>query len=86
MCQEDSSQQGGSGYPEGLKGEDIPQQTRIITLADAYDALASDRPYRKAMKGEYAIKELAGESRTHFDSSLVKIFQRIHTQGQVAGI
>jgi len=47
----------GSGYPEGLKGEEIPLLTRILTIADIYDAMTSDRPYRKALKAEDIKKE-----------------------------
>jgi len=70
----------GSGYPEGLKGEDIPLQARIIAIADAYDALTTERPYRKAMEGVEALEVMAGEGGTHFDPSLVEIFQRILTE------
>ncbi len=76
----------GSGYPLGLKGEDIPEQARIIAVADAYDALTTDRPYRKAMVSEEALEKMAAENGTHFDPSLVEIFQRIHTEGQFRGI
>lgn len=48
----------GSGYPEGLKGEEIPLGARIVAAADVYDALTSDRPYRKALPKEEAIAEL----------------------------
>ncbi len=76
----------GSGYPEGLTGEEIPLHARIIAIADAYDALTTDRPYRKAMKGEDAVKELAGEARTHFDPYLLEIFLRIYKEAEAAAI
>ena len=64
----------GQGYPLGLGGTDIPLECRIISLVDAYDAMTSDRPYRKAMKSEDAISELVKFSGIQFDSDLVSIF------------
>lgn len=65
----------GSGYPEGLKGEAIPLQGRIIAVADVYDALtAADRPYKKAVPIPKALSILDDEaSRGRLDSSLVKL-------------
>jgi len=57
----------GSGYPSGLKGDAIPLPSRIIALADYYDALTSDRPYRKAMSREEAIEAMKDSVGTHFD-------------------
>jgi putative nucleotidyltransferase with HDIG domain len=57
----------GSGYPSGLKGEHIPLPSRIIALADYYDALTSDRPYRKALSKEEAINIMKESVGTHFD-------------------
>ncbi|MFC2149106.1 HD domain-containing phosphohydrolase [Candidatus Auribacterota bacterium] len=51
----------GSGYPDGLKGDDIPIMARILQVADVYDAMTTNRPYRKAMPSEVAIKELRDE-------------------------
>jgi len=64
----------GSGYPEGLKGFEIPLISRIISVVDAYEAMTSDRPYKKAISKESAIKELVKHSHSQFDSSIVKIF------------
>jgi len=72
----------GSGYPEGIKGEDIPLQARIIAVADVYDALTTNRSYRKALSSEAALEEIAGERGSHFDPCLVDIFHRIHTEGR----
>ncbi len=64
----------GGGYPDGLKGKKIPLLSRIISIVDAYDAMISDRPYRKALPPEKAIQELTIYAGTQFDLSLVKVF------------
>jgi diguanylate cyclase (GGDEF)-like protein/PAS domain S-box-containing protein len=64
----------GKGYPRGLKGEAIPLFARIITIADAFEAMTSDRPYRKALSQEYALKEIEKCSGTQFDPKLVEGF------------
>ncbi|MFA7533319.1 MAG: HD domain-containing phosphohydrolase [Tissierellaceae bacterium] len=64
----------GYGYPKGLKGEDIPFMSRIITIADAYDAMAEDRPYRKGLSQEEIIREFVDHAGTQFDPYLTKIF------------
>lgn len=66
----------GRGYPNGLKGDEIPLFSRIICIADAYEAMTANRPYRKALDQEVAIKELYRCSGTQFDGDLVKIFVR----------
>lgn len=64
----------GRGYPKGLAGEDIPLQSRIITIADSYDAMVSERSYRGPLPKEFAIEELKRGKGTQFDSKLVNIF------------
>ncbi len=64
----------GEGYPLGIKGEQIPLECRIVAIADSYDAMTSDRPYRKAISHEAAIEELTRCAGTQFDPELVKIF------------
>ena len=66
----------GSGYPEGLKGKDIPLLGRIIAVADTYDAMTSDRPYRKALPHEVAKAELIRCSGSQFDPDVVEVFLR----------
>ncbi len=64
----------GTGYPRGLKGEKIPLSARIFAIVDAWDALVSDRPYRKAWTRENALKHLVDQAGTHFDEEVVKCF------------
>jgi HD-GYP domain-containing protein (c-di-GMP phosphodiesterase class II) len=64
----------GKGYPQGLKGEDIPLYSRIIAICDAYEAMTADRPYRKALTKEVAIAELKRCAGTQFDPRLVEVF------------
>lgn len=64
----------GKGYPQGLKGEEILLSARIIGVADAYDAMTSDRPYRKALGKHEAIREVERNSGTQFDPNIAKIF------------
>ncbi|MDR2571843.1 MAG: response regulator [Oscillospiraceae bacterium] len=64
----------GSGYPRSLKGEEIPLQGRLMAIADVYDALISDRPYKEAFSHEHAVEIIKSESGSHFDPALVEIF------------
>ena len=64
----------GSGYPRGLKGEEIPLGARIFALVDVWDALRSNRPYRTAMPREDALAEIRAGTGTHFDPQLVDLF------------
>jgi HD-GYP domain-containing protein (c-di-GMP phosphodiesterase class II) len=67
----------GHGYPSGIKGEEIPMGARIIALADVYQALTSDRPYRKAYSKKKAIQIIKEGSGTQFDPKIVDIFLKI---------
>jgi response regulator RpfG family c-di-GMP phosphodiesterase len=64
----------GDGYPDGLKGEEIPLESRIITIADAFDAMGFARPYREGGSLSKVISELRGNAGTQFDPKLVDIF------------
>ncbi|MFW5794502.1 MAG: HD domain-containing phosphohydrolase [Bacillota bacterium] len=64
----------GRGYPQGLKGEEIPFNSRIIALADAYDAMTLSRPYRSSFNKEEAIKEIEKCAGTQFDPEIAKVF------------
>ena len=67
----------GKGYPEGLEKEEIPLGARIISVIDSYDAMTSDRPYRKAMSQEKAVSELKKGAEIQFDPKVVNIFSDI---------
>jgi PAS domain S-box-containing protein len=67
----------GSGYPEGLAGEEIPLPARIFAIVDVWDALRSDRPYRKAWSDEQAIEYLREQAGSHFDPRVVETFMTL---------
>ncbi|MEJ5257537.1 MAG: HD-GYP domain-containing protein [Fervidobacterium sp.] len=67
----------GKGYPSGLSGEDIPLISRIIAVADAWDAMRSSRPYRKGLSKEDALKELIEHSGVQFDPNIVRMFVKL---------
>jgi len=64
----------GTGYPDGLTGEQIPLGSRIIAISDAYDSMTSNRPYRKPLSNEEARSELVNYSGKQFDPRLISIF------------
>ena len=67
----------GSGYPQGLKGEAIPLGARILHVADAFDAMTSDRPYRSSLGHKEAIKRIVADSGKHFDPAIVGVLLRV---------
>ena len=67
----------GSGYPDGLVGQDIPLGGRILAVADVYDALTSDRPYREGWTHERALLHIQDTTGTHFDPSVVAAFEQV---------
>ncbi|MCG8400517.1 MAG: PAS domain S-box protein [Firmicutes bacterium] len=73
----------GGGYPLGLKEEQIPLECRILSIADAYDAMTSDRPYRRAMSRREAVAELLANRGTQFDPRLVDSFIRVLKKGEM---
>ncbi len=75
----------GSGYPKGLKGEQIPLFARIIAVADTFDAMTTDRPYRKALSYKEAIDELERFSGKQFDSLVVEAFKKVYFERIASG-
>jgi len=67
----------GSGYPQGLKGEEIPLGARLFAVADVYDALTSERPYRSPVSHDEALSEIRRKSGSHFDQRVVAAFESI---------
>ena len=76
----------GTGYPDGLKGEEIPLESRIIAVVDAYHAMVSDRSYRKALPVEVAIAELKNNIGKQFDPIVVAAFIRAWEKGKIKKI
>ncbi|GHS97514.1 two-component system response regulator [Synergistales bacterium] len=74
----------GSGYPYGLKGKDIPLPGRLLAIVDVYDALVSERPYKKPYTHEEAVKTIVEGKGTHFDPDLIDVFERI--SGEFASV
>lgn len=70
----------GTGYPQGLKGEDIPIHGRLMAIVDVYDALISERPYKKALSHEEAVKIISEGKGTQFDPVLVDLFIEIENE------
>src|SRR4051794_26291311 len=68
----------GNGYPDGLRGEEIPLGARIVSVCDAYDAMTSDRPYQRALDPDAALAELRRCAGTQFDPAVVEAFCRVN--------
>lgn len=73
----------GSGYPHGLRGEEIPLMARIIAVADTFDAMTHNRTYQDAMDGAYALRIIRGMARKKFDERAVEAFCRAYAAGMV---
>lgn len=67
----------GRGYPQGLKGKEIPFLARMMAVVDAFDAMTSDRTYRPAMSKDQAIAELIANKKTQFDPDIVDAYIKI---------
>jgi len=74
----------GQGYPDGLAGEEIPLPARIVLVADAFDALTSDRPYRRARRPRAAIEEIAANAGTQFCPRVVAVLERMYRDDPAA--
>jgi putative nucleotidyltransferase with HDIG domain len=75
----------GLGYPDGLKGEEIPIAARIILIADTFDSITSDRSYRRARSVEYAVRQLQSNAGTQFDPRCVEAFVRLLRERKIYG-
>src|SRR5207244_2706380 len=73
----------GAGYPDGLAGEQIPLESRIVFVCDAFHAMTTDRPYRAALPESEAIRRLKLSSGTQFDPHVVAAFVRLHGSGRI---
>jgi HD-GYP domain-containing protein (c-di-GMP phosphodiesterase class II) len=74
----------GRGYPRGIKGENIPIEGRILCIVDAFDAMTTDRPYRKALSIEEALEELRRNRGIQFDPYLTDIFIKLFEDNKLA--
>lgn len=72
----------GRGYPLGLRSDDVPVGSLILNVADAFDAMTSDRPYRRALSVEAALRELSRGAGSQFDAEVVECLLRLHEQGR----
>ena len=76
----------GTGYPDGLKGEQIPLSARLFSIVDVFDAVTSDRPYRQAWSREKALNYVRDQSGKHFDPKVVLEFMKIVDEGQITDV
>ena len=70
----------GKGYPTGRAGEEIPLEARVLAVADAFDAMTSDRPYRRALEQREAVAEVARCAGTQFDPEIVRVFLELFAE------
>ena len=73
----------GSGYPDGLKAEQIPLMARIVGVADTFDAITTNRPYQRAYEPEFAVQTIKKLAGARFDAKIVTAFLRAFEAGQV---
>ena len=73
----------GQGYPQGLKGDEIPLMAKVVAVADTFDAMTTDRPYQQAMKFEDAIERIQSFVGTRYDSGVVSAFVEACEEGQI---
>ena len=76
----------GTGYPLGQEGEETPLAARIIHVSDAYDAMTTDRPYRRGMSHQEAMSILQRYAGTQFDPQVVKVFAALALHEEAAGV
>jgi len=73
----------GNGYPDKLKGEEIPFLSRIMSVADVYDALTSDRSYRKRLQEDVAVRIIRENAGSQFDPEIADVFLKLYEQGKI---
>lgn len=73
----------GTGYPSGKAGEEIPVEARVLAVADAFDAMTSDRPYRRALTREQALAEVERCSGTQFDPRIAQVFLELFAEAEL---
>ena len=73
----------GGGYPDGLEGEQIPMQARIVAIADTFDAMTTNRPYQKAMELGYVVEKIKSFGGTRFDPTVVEAFANAVRRGDI---
>ena len=73
----------GKGYPDGLKGDQIPLIASIISVADSFDAMTTDRPYRQALHKDEAIKEIKSLTNLQFNSRVTEAFLGVCQEGKI---
>jgi HD-GYP domain-containing protein (c-di-GMP phosphodiesterase class II) len=73
----------GRGYPDGKRGEEIPLESRIVFVCDAFHAMTTDRPYRKRLSQVEAIGRLREGAGTQFDPAVVETFAQLYEAGEV---
>src|SRR5206468_11936613 len=72
----------GTGYPTGRSGEQIPVEARVLAIADAFDAMTSDRPYRRALSHDEAVAEVERCAGTQFDPEIARIFLELFGEAE----
>jgi HD-GYP domain-containing protein (c-di-GMP phosphodiesterase class II) len=73
----------GTGYPSGKAGEEIPVEARVLAIADAFDAMTSDRPYRSALTHEEALAEVERCAGTQFDPRIAQVFLEVFREAEL---
>ena len=73
----------GQGYPQGLKGDEIPLMAKVVAVADTFDAMTTDRPYQKAMKFEDALARIESFVGTRYDPAVVAALSEACKEGQI---
>jgi putative nucleotidyltransferase with HDIG domain len=76
----------GNGYPSGKAGEEIPLEARVLAVADAFDAMTSNRPYRRALTHDQAVAEVERCAGTQFDPQIARLFLELFAEAELAAV